>query len=204
MLMENMLNNDRNKDACIEFEGSHRGFSLIEVVIAIFILTIGLIGTAAAITFALEFSSISRNVTNGKLIIVSTIEEIEGIRNSRRLDFQQIENVGNVNNTGSENNFNGFSNGFNSVSVNPGPDGVNGTDDDLITAGPDGVYGTGDDTVDNSLARSGYFRKITITNLPGSSVIKKVEVRVQYPAAGGKFGEIHGVGYLNDEFRITR
>ncbi|MEZ5344276.1 MAG: prepilin-type N-terminal cleavage/methylation domain-containing protein [Pyrinomonadaceae bacterium] len=202
--MENMLNKHGQQNKVRSTADREKGFTLIEVVIAVFILTIGLIGTAAAITFALEFSALSRNVTNGKLIIVSTIEEIEGLRNARRLDFQQIENTGNVNNTGSENNFNGFSNGFKPVSLNPGPDGVDGTDDDLITAGPDGVYGTGDDAVDNTNVRPGYSRKITITNLPGSAVIKKVEVRVQYPAAGGKFGEIAGVGYLNDEFRITR
>ena len=168
-----------------------KGFTLFEAVIAIFILTIGLIGTAATITFALEYSAISRNVTNGKLVIVSTIEEIESLRKSRRLDFKQIENVGNVDNTGAANNFNGFSTGFTPVSADPGPDGVNGTDDDLISAGPDQTYGTGDDFTDNSLARDGYFRQITITNLGGSTVIKRIEVRVQYPAAQGKLSLIH-------------
>jgi type II secretory pathway pseudopilin PulG len=180
------------------------GFTLIEAVIAIFILTIGLIGTAATITFALEFGAISRNVTNGKLMIVSSIEEIESLRNSRRLDFIQIENVGNVDNTGAPNPFNGFSNGFKPVSVNPGPDGVTGTDDDLVNAGPDGTFGTGDDFTDTSFHRMGYTRQITITNLPGSTVLKKIEVKIRYPATGGKFGEITGVGYLNDECRITR
>ena len=183
---------------------SEQGFTLIEAVIAIFILTIGLIGTAAAVTFALELGAISRNVTSGKLLVVSTIEEIESLRNSRRLDFPQIENVGNVDNTGAPNLFNGFSTGFKPVSTNPGPDGVNGTDDDFTGPGPDGIYGTGDDATDNSLARAGYLRQITITNLPGSTVLRKIEVRVQYPAAQGKYGEITGVGYLNDEFRLTR
>ncbi|NNE99763.1 MAG: prepilin-type N-terminal cleavage/methylation domain-containing protein [Pyrinomonadaceae bacterium] len=165
------------------------GFTLIESVIAIFILTIGLIGTAAAITFALEFSAISRNVTSGKLAITSTIEEIESLRNSKRLEFKQIENVGSVDNTDVENVFNGFSNGFNTISIDPGPDGVNGTDDD--PTGPTQI-------------RPGFQRQITITNLGGSTSIKRIEVRIQYPAAPGKFGEITGVAYLNDEFRITR
>ena len=165
------------------------GFTLIEAVIAIFVLTIGLIGTAAAITFALEFSSISRNVTSGKLVITSTIEEIESLRNSKRLEFRQIEHVGSVDNTGAANLFNGFSSGFKPISFDPGPDGVNGTDDDPT--------GTGQ-------IREGYQREIVITNLTGSTTIKKIEVKVQYPAAPGKFGEIVGVAYLNDEFRITR
>ncbi len=199
-----MLNKQKIRSSIMKRNSNQQGFTLLEAVVAIFVLTIGLVGTAAAITFALEFSSISRNVTSGKLLIVSTIEEVESLRNSRRLDFAQIENVGSVDNTGAENPFNGFSNGFKEVSTNPGPDGVNGTDDDLIAPGPDNVYGTGDDFTDNSLARRGYARKISITNLPGSTVLKKIEVQVQYPAASGKFGVITGVGYLNDEFRITR
>ncbi len=82
---------------------------MVEAVCAIFVVTIGLIGTAAAITYALEFSAISRNVTSAKSIIVSTIEEIETLRNSRRLDFSQIANVGAVNNADATNTFGGFS-----------------------------------------------------------------------------------------------
>jgi type II secretory pathway pseudopilin PulG len=179
-----------------------KGFSLIEAVVAILIITIGLIGTAAAITYALEFSAISRNVTNAKLVIVSTIEEIESLRNTRRLDFKQIANAGAVDNNGTPNRFDGFSSGYKEVSLNPGPDGVNGTDDDLRSAGADGTYGTTDDFDDPALVRSGYVRQITITNL--NTTLKKVEIKVRYFGAGGKIGEIRGVSYINDEARITR
>lgn len=64
------------------------GFTLIEAVIAILILTIGLVGTAAAITYALQYGAISRNVTKAKLLVVASFEEIESLRNSRRLDFE--------------------------------------------------------------------------------------------------------------------
>lgn len=180
------------------------GVSMIEVIVAIFILTVALVATAAALTFALEIGAISKNVSNAKLIIVSSIEEIESLRNSRQLDFKQIENVGSVDNTNVDNSFAGFSNGFRPVSLDPGPDGVNGTDDDLISAGPDGDYGTADDFSDPTLIRNGYARQITITDLPGSSTIKKLEVRVRYVGAAGKQGEIAGVAYLNNEFRVTR
>ena len=69
------------------------GFSLLEVIIAIFILTISLLGAAAALGYALEFSNTSRNVGKAKSIIVSTIEEIESLRNTRRLEFKQIANL---------------------------------------------------------------------------------------------------------------
>jgi prepilin-type N-terminal cleavage/methylation domain-containing protein len=180
------------------------GFSMIEVIIAILILTIALVATAAALTFALEFGAISKNVSSAKLVIVSSIEEIESLRNARRLEFKQIGNVGDVDNTNVANSFSGFSNGFQPVSINPGPDGVNGTPDDLTAPGADGRYGTDDDFSDDSLARTGYSRQITITNLPGSATIKKLEVRVRYFASAGKVGEIAGVAYINDEFRVTR
>lgn len=197
-----MSNNPEQKKNSNSTNRDEKGFSLIEAVVAILIITIGLIGTAAAITYALEFSAISRNVSNAKLVIVSTIEEIESLRNTRRLDFKQIANAGGVDNNGTPNTFNGFSTGYKEVSLNPGPDGVNGTDDDLRSAGADGTYGTGDDADDPTLVRSGYVRQITITNL--NTTLKKVEIKVRYYGSGGKIGEIRGVSYINDEARITR
>ena len=179
------------------------GFTLIEAVIAIFVLTIGLVGTAAAITYALQFGAISQNVTKAKLLVVASFEEIESLRNSRRLDFKQIANAGSVNNTDSSITFNGFSNGLKPISFDPGPDAVFGTDDDLsISPGPDGVFGTADDVTDQSRIRGNYTREITISNI--SPTIKKVEVKVRYPGSGATLGEITGVCYLNDEARLTR
>ena len=178
------------------------GFTLIEAVIAILILTIGLIGTAAAITYALQFGAVSRNVSNAKSVIVATIEEVEALRNAKRLDFKQVANVGSVDNMGSPNPFNGFSTGFKPVSLSPGPDAVNGTDDDLIDPGADGRFGTPDDFNNQGLERSGYMRQIRVTNL--SETLKRVEVRIRYTGSGGTTGEIGGVSYLNNEMRVTR
>lgn len=178
------------------------GFSLLEAVVAIMVMSIALIATAAAITYALQFSSISRSVTNAKLIAVSSIEEIDSLRNTRRLDFQQIANVGSVDNSSSANNFEGFSSDFTEVSLNPGPDGVNGTDDDLKDPGPDGTYGTADDFVNQTLVRSGYKRQITISSM--SDNMKKIEVKIRYFTSTGGIGEIKGVSYLNNEVRTTK
>lgn len=183
-------------------KSAEQGFTMIEAVVAILVITIGLIGTAAAITYALEFGAISRNVSSAKSVIVTIIEEVETLRNARRLDFKQIANVGGVDNVGSNNPFGGFSNGFQPVSLNPGPDSVTGTNDDLRDAGPDKKFGTADDFDNPELVRGGYFRQIKITNLSDS--LKRVEVKVKYLGAGGKVGEITGVSYLNNEARVTR
>ena len=177
------------------------GFSMIEAIVAIFLMTVALIGTAAALTFALEFGALSRNVTEAKTMIESTMEEIETLRNARRLDFKQVANAGSVDNTGSTYTFSGFTNGFQQVSDTTGPDGVTGTADDLVDAGPDGTYGTGDDFTNADLARRGYSRSIQISDV--STTIKKIEIRVRYFAAAGKTGEIRSVAYLNDEARTT-
>lgn len=197
------MSNNSIKSPTKKGSGYEKGFSLLEVIIAIFILSTALIGTAAAITYALEFSTTSRNVGKAKLIIVSTIEEIEALRNAKRLNFKQIANVGDVDNTDSKVVFDGFSTGFKEISLNPGPDGVIGTDDDLRDAGSDGIYGTPDDYDNPSLVRSGYTRQISISFLPTDPTIKKVEVRVKYFSAGGKISEIYGVSYINDEARRT-
>lgn len=163
------------------------GFTLIEAIVAILILTIGLVGTAAAITYALQYSAISRNVTKAKLLVVASFEEIESLRNSRRLDYKQIANAGGVDNTNVANLFDGFSTEFRVIPRDPGTD---------------GVYGTADDIADADTAKNGYSRQITITNVSAS--IKRVQVRVRYPGTGGTTGEITGVCYLNDEARLTR
>jgi prepilin-type N-terminal cleavage/methylation domain-containing protein len=199
-----MLNKKLVKQGKRNLRNSEDGFTLLEVVVAILILTIGLIGTATAITYALQFSTLSKNLTSAKLVIVSTIEEVESLRNTQQLSYKQIENVGKVDNTDSPNFFTGFTTGFQPVYTNPGPDGVNGTNDDLRDAGPDKKYGTADDFDNPALARGGYSRQIEITNLAGSTTLKKIQVKVRYPASNGAIGEIRGVSYLNDEARVTR
>lgn len=197
-----MLNDNSRKSAVKNLEKNQNGFSLIEAVVAIFVVTIGLIGTAGALGYAIHYGTISRNVTAAKSIIVAEIEEVETLRNTQRLEFKQIANAGSVDNTNVAAVFTGFSTGFKELSLNPGPDGVNGTDDDLRDAGGDGVFGTGDDFDNAALVRSGYTRQVTVTNLSGS--MKKIEIKVRYFGAGGSVGELSGICYLNDEGSRTR
>lgn len=176
------------------------GFTLLEAVVAIAILTIGLVGTAAAVTYALQFSAISENVTKSKLLLMASIEQIESLRNSRRLEYKQIANIGAVNNADAANAFSGFSTDFQPIFETPGADGVFGTPDDANAAGADGIFGTADDVPASSMPQ--YSRQIIITELSGS--IKKVQVLVRYPGKGDTTGEISGVSYLNDDARMTR
>jgi prepilin-type N-terminal cleavage/methylation domain-containing protein len=190
-----MLNNESGADS--RKRESQGGFSLLEMVVALVILTVGLLGVASAIGYALMASNSGRSITNTKLLVVSVLEQMETLRDTGNLTFGQIANAGQVDNTGADTSFAGFPTAFRPVSTNPGPDGIWGTSDDLVAAGPDGVYGTADDVTDQSLAIRGVTRQVTITSL--SSTLKRIQVTVSYSANGGSAQQIVGVSYLNDD-----
>ncbi|HKB65060.1 MAG TPA: prepilin-type N-terminal cleavage/methylation domain-containing protein [Pyrinomonadaceae bacterium] len=171
------------------------GFSLLEMVVAITLLTIGLLGVASAIGYAIVASNHGRSITNTKLLAVSMLEQMETLRDTNSLTFGQISNVGHVDDHGAVKVFAGFQPGFQQVSTNPGPDGIFGTADDLIDAGPDGNFGTVDDFVNPNFALVGVTRQVQITDL--SAKLKKIQVSVDYSVAGGT-KQLLVTGYLND------
>lgn len=176
---------------------SQAGFTLIEMVVAMLIMLIGLLALAATIAFALSVSNKGRSVTNTKLLVVSILEQMETLRNTKQLTYGQISNAGHVDDTGATQSFAGFPNDFRDVSVNPGPDGIFGTSDDLVDAGPDATYGTNDDWVNPTLARAGYSRQILVT--PLSDNLKKIQVTLQFPRPGGGVDSMVGISYLNND-----
>lgn len=173
----------------------------MEMVVAILIMTIGLLGVASAISYALMASNRGRGVTNAKMLVVSILEQMETLRDNRALTFDEISNSQVVGST-----FTGFpysATDFRPVSTIPGRDGVFGTADDLISAGTDGIYGTGDDVFDPNLARPGVMRQIQITAFPTNAFIKKIKVTLRYQVAGGKQVDLVGISYLNDDAHGT-
>jgi type II secretory pathway pseudopilin PulG len=165
---------------------SESGFSLLEIVVAATLLMIGLLAVASAIGYAMIASNHGRAITNTKLLAVSILEQMETLRNTGNLTFGQIANVGNVDNAGATNAFLGFQPGFQQVSINPGPDGIFGTADDLQDA--NGLTNPG-------FAIVGITRQIQITSL--SNTLKRVQVTVKYPVSGG-MKDLTAVCYLND------
>lgn len=178
---------------------SDAGVTILEMVVAMLLLSVGLLGLAGSIGYAVTVSNRGRNVTNIKLLVVSVTEQMETLRNTQQLTFGQIANAGQVDNTGATRNFAGFSTGFQTISRNPGPDGVFGTSDDLINPGPDNIYGTADDFTDNTLAYAGLQRQIVISSL--SANLKRIEVTIRYPDSNGQFRDLVGVSYLNNDAR---
>lgn len=194
-----MSSNHLPADKRVSSRNPEAGFSLIEMVVALLIMLIGLLALASAIGYAFMVSNKGRNITNSKLLVVSVLEQMETLRNTKQLTFGQISNAGSVDNTGATQTFAGFPTTFEPVSSNPGPDGMFGTSDDLIDAGPDGKYGTADDFTNQSLARPGFSRKIIITSL--STNLKKIEVTLRFPGDRGETQTRTGVSYLNNDAR---
>jgi prepilin-type N-terminal cleavage/methylation domain-containing protein len=155
------------------------GFSLLETIVAMVILTVGLLGVASAIGYALMASNSGRGLTNAKLLVVSALEQMETLRNSGQLNFAEISNTPV---TGSS--FTGFPTTFLPVSTAPGPDFVYGTLDDPGLTDP-------------TQALNGVTRQILITSL--SPTLKRIQVTVRYSPNGGTSRDLVCVSYLNDD-----
>ena len=193
--------NSKSRRVRRQHRQSESGVTILEMVVAMLILTIGLLGLAAAIGYAVTVSNKGRNLTNSKLLVVSLLEQMETLRNTQELKYGQIANVGAVDNTAATRNFAGFPVGFLPLSINPGPDGIFGTSDDLVNPGPDNIYGTVDDFTDTTWSVPGYQRQIVITEFPSNPNLKRSEVTVRYPDAGGHLRDLVGVSYLNNDTR---
>ncbi|HEX8921982.1 MAG TPA: prepilin-type N-terminal cleavage/methylation domain-containing protein [Pyrinomonadaceae bacterium] len=178
---------------------SESGFSLVEMVMAMLLMLIGLLALATVIGYAFMVSNKGRNITNSKLLVTSILEQMETLRNTNRLTFGQISNDVEVDNENASQDFEGFPTEFQPVSLNPGPDGIFGTTDDLLDAGTDGDYGTQDDFTNEGLAHPGYSRQIIITKL--NPDLKRVQVTLRYPGDKGKVYTKVGVSYLNNDVR---
>jgi type II secretory pathway pseudopilin PulG len=168
--------------------GSESGFTLLEMVVALIVMMIGLLSLAQVLGFALSVSNRGRGVTNAKLLVVSMLEQMENLRNTGQLTYDQIANPGQVDNAGGTFNFGGFPEGFRPV---PKPEAGPGTD---------GIYGTADDPSLNAQVYEGFQRQIEIETLDDNN-LKKIVVTLRYRDAGGGQREMTGTSYLNNDFR---
>ena len=191
--METYIQNKRSLASRHHRTQAEGGFSLLEMIVAMLILTIGLLGVASAIGYALMASNSGRGITNSKLFIVAILEQMETLRDTGQLHFNEISNAQVVGST-----FTGFPDSFQPISRTPGPDGIFGTADDLMSPGADGIYGTPDDFVDPSLSRPGISRWIHIETVVDNDYLKKITVSLRYSPNGGTVQTLVCSSYLND------
>jgi type II secretory pathway pseudopilin PulG len=146
---------------------SEKGFTLLETMVALGVLTAGVLGVAAIITTGMKNLSSSPADVIVTQKAAQAVEAVFSARDSHRLTWAQIRNVNGG--TGSDGGV--FLDGPQNLHQ-PGPDGLVNTSDDLTAIetvtnpGFDQLLGTADDRIDTL---SAYRREISIRDVPGEN-----------------------------------
>jgi hypothetical protein len=170
-------------------KSNERGFSYIDVMIALVILMVGILASTAALTANLVRSYETEKQVIAKQIALSTIESIFSARDIARTGaVSGWSSIGNVGSNPDQNgNYQGiFLTDFRPIREDLGWDGVAGTVDDACGAGSAcQVSGRPDNT---SEVVKGFERKIVITDLqdserpspPHAISRRRIDVTVRY------------------------
>ena len=162
-------------------DGRQQGFALLETLIAIVVLMIGLLAVLATFAMAIGNTNSVQLDSIARQKATEALESIFTARQTSQITFANIQNVGAG--TGI------FTPGFTPM-TDPGPDGLDGTGDDVAAApvrlpGPSGVI---TNTAADVLVNLGNFtRQIQIVNVPGNPNIRQITVTVRYPVPQGWF-----------------
>ncbi len=145
---------------------TEHGFSLIEVVVATGVLTVGLLGAAAVLGAGLQRLTSSPNDVVAVQKAAEAIESVFSARDSHKLTWAQLRNVVGVSSDGGV-----FLDGLKSLNL-AGADGLVNTADDgaietVTLPGIDQSLGTGDDKV---VSLANYQREIVIRDIPNEPV----------------------------------
>jgi prepilin-type N-terminal cleavage/methylation domain-containing protein len=185
------------------------GFTLIETMIAITIMSIGIMTLVAAFGAAVGATQNAQESLIARQKTLQTMESIYTARNTQQISFSQIANIssGGI-----------FTNGPTQL-MSAGPDGLVNTADDttfpasgpcptgpecVVLPGPDGILGTADD-VGMSLAN--FTRQIQINSvLEADGVttdpnLKQIVVTVTYTGSGSSVPRTYTVNALISAFR---
>jgi prepilin-type N-terminal cleavage/methylation domain-containing protein len=156
-----------------------KGFTLIELMLSIGVLTVGVLGTAAVLATGMQ------NLSSSPADVIVTqkaneaIEAVFSARDSHKLTWSQIRNVRGV--TGSDGGV--FLDGPTKLTL-PGPDGIVNTLDDPPTIetidlpGHDQILGTADDQI---ITLTNFTRQIAIADVANEDGnLRMVTVTITY------------------------
>ena len=185
---------------CQSCSSGQRGFTLIEVIISIVILTIGLVGLLSVFGVALAATQTSQQDMIAKQVANETIESIATARDSGQIPWASVQNVasGGI-----------FVNAALQPINQPGPDGIIGTADDapaevLTRPGSSGII-TGASPPDVIVPLTNYRRTIVITpaTIGGVPVanLRNINITIQYTVPGNPTPKQYTLSSLISQFR---
>jgi len=170
---------------------AQRGFTLVEVMIAIAVLTIGILSMAAVLGMSVRNVAYAEEELIARQKALQALESVYTARNTSQITFAQIANTP----SGI------FTQGATQL-LCAGPDGLVNTTDDVscpasgpcaagpecvVLPGPDGVLGTADDV---AMSLSNFTRQIAISSVleaDGVTVnptLKSITVTITYAQSG--------------------
>jgi len=186
-----------------------RGFTLIETMIAIAVMTIGIVSVLAVFGTAVAATQNAQENLIARQKALEAMESIYTARNTQQITFAQIANVasGGI-----------FTNGPTQL-LSAGNDGLVNTGDDvnfpatgvcpagpecITLPGPDGILGTADD---KALSLANFRRQIqigTVLEADGVTIdpnLKQITVTVSYFTGGSPVARTYIVNALISSFR---
>jgi len=185
------------------------GFTLVETMVAIAIMSIGIMTLIAAFATAVSSTNNSQENLIAREKALQAMESVYTARNTQQLTFSQIANVANGGI---------FANGATQL-LCPGPDGLVNTTDDVacpaagpcaagpecvVLPGPDGILGTADDV---GLSLGNFKRQIQINSTLESDgvtinpTLKQIVVTISYTTAGSPTPRVYTVNALISAYR---
>jgi len=158
---------------------SQRGFTLIETLLALGVLTVGVLGTSAVLARGMQHLSSSPADVIVTQKAAQAVEAVFAARDSHKLTWTQIRNV--QGQTGQDGGI--FIDGAQPLRM-PGPDGLVDTADDtsaietITLPGKDQMLGTSDD---QTITLSQYTREIAIRDVPNENgQLRSITVTMTY------------------------
>jgi prepilin-type N-terminal cleavage/methylation domain-containing protein len=177
--MDSMTGKREKETKGIRRPQANSGFTLIETIVAVVILSFGILSLAATMADSIAYMNGSQADYIAQQKAEEGVESVFFARDSKLYTWAQIENASNG----------GIFLDGPAPLLHPGANGIVGTIQDqannpdvIVEPGPDGVLGTADDI---RLPLSNFTRQIVITDVPNEPNLRQIQITIQYTA--GRF-----------------
>ena len=174
-----------------------QGFTLLEVLISMFVLTVGLVSMLGVFATAMAATQTAQQDMIAKQLAQQAMETIYTARETANITWDQIQNIGGAGSPGI------FRTGLQPIKQ-VGTDGIMDTINDGASApqtmtlpGPDGIVGTPDDVI---MGLSNYQRSIAIANTP-SADLRSITITIQYTTPRNRFPKNYVLSGFISQYR---